>query len=77
MRDGIAHSIEPAHHSRRDIYNLNYVGTARQLRINDAPKVGVRLGADGASPDAFSKSRFVRAGSRRNLASVFQKTALF
>jgi hypothetical protein len=33
--------------------------------------MGVRLGADGASPDAFSKSRFVRAGSTRNLAGVF------
>src|SRR6266403_3029219 len=36
-----------------------------------APFAGIQ------KPEAFSKSRFVRAGSARNLAGVFQKTALF
>jgi hypothetical protein len=36
-----------------------------------APFAGIQ------KPEAFCKLRFVRAGSARNLAGVFQKTALF
>ena len=46
------------------------IDTGRAARLH-APFAGIQ------KEEAFSKSRFVRAGSARNLAGVFQKTALF
>src|ERR1700730_10921184 len=52
----------------------------RELQWHRHEPRGVLLHAPFAGiqkPEAFCRSRFVRAGSAKNLAGVFQKTALF